>query len=227
MVGEGIRNPRLISDSEYGEFCKVLKHFLSDDASLPHRPEYLVAEQAAFTAEFNTAVDVMNFARNEMVGASLHLKNTITKLDKKVRWMRNIIPTLVSNKRQILISFGLDVKVPRAYEELKNYADAANGHWQTVKLDPLFAPVAAGCNELADLIAEFEANENIQMDKIGEYHQKQNAKDLARLGHQRIERAIFRFYVAFYPDGQEDYWTQTPWGRAPKGKKKEKPVEPT
>jgi hypothetical protein len=59
----------------------------------------------------------------------------------------------------------------------------------------------------------------------GEYSQRQNEKDLAREAHHEVERDIFTIYTGTYPDPYDDYWTNTPWGKASGGG--EVPVPPT
>jgi hypothetical protein len=133
-------------------------------------------------------------------------------MKQKLSWMRNILPTLI--EPGVMKLFGFDEKIPTLYAEIKDYADTADAYWQTVKLEPLYAPVAAGCNDLAPLLAIYDSARAIQVTSDGEYNQRQNEKVSAREAHHIIERKIFNWYAANYPDGQDQYWTQTPWGMA-------------
>jgi len=214
MVINGARDPLAMGDDNYGRLCSELKFFLADSTSLPHRPTHLVASHLLKADAFIAAIDAMNNAQNLMREATKQLELVVKPLDAKLRWMRNILPTLTPGDDSILIAFGLDKPVPHAYEELKNYADAADAYWQTVALEPLYAPHAVACDELAGLIADFEAKRMAQLSATSAYAAAQNAKDIARAEHHTEERAIFGHFAAYYPDGQDLYWDQTPWGRA-------------
>ena len=200
MVIIGARDPLAMGDDNYGRLCLELKFFLADAISLPNRPTHLVASHLLNADAFVAAIDVMNNSQNEMRDATKDVENSVKLLDEKLRWMRNILPTLTPGDDSILIAFGLDKPVPRAYEEMKNYADAADAHWQAVALEPLFAPHAVACDELAGLIADFETKRMIQVSLSSAYSAAQNAKDIARADHHLDERAIFRHYAAYYTD---------------------------
>jgi len=208
-----VREPYNLGDSEYGEFSLDLEEFLGDDRSLPYRPAHLIADIASRGLAFRQKLDAMNTALATRKTASNTIKNCVVEIDRLVRWMRNILPTLSDDS--ILLPFGLDRKVPDGYAELKDYADTVDAHWQTVKLEPLFAPVAVRMDDLAGLIATYETARALQITADGEYDQFQNEKDIARAGFHEAERLVFNWFAAHYPDGQDMYWEQTPWGKAP------------
>ncbi len=213
MALQHARKPSLLSDSDYGEQTNIIEQFLGDDRSLPNRPTHLVADQAATGLVFRETLDAMNSALAARKTATDIIKNTVASMDTLIRWMRNILPTL--SDESILLPFGLDRKIPDGYAELKDYADTIDAHWQTVKLEPFFAPVAARMDELAPFIATYESARAAQIVANGEYEQRQNEKDIARSAHHEVERLIFNWYIAYYPDGQDIYWENTPWGKAP------------
>lgn len=207
-----VREPYNLGDSDYGEFSLDLEEFLGDDRSLPYRPAHLVADIASKGLAFRQKLDAMNTALATRKTASNTIKNCVGEIDRLVRWMRNILPTLSDDS--ILLPFGLDRKVPDGYAELKDYADTVDAHWQTVKLEPLFAPVAVRMDDLAGLIATYETARALQITADGEYDQLQNEKDIARGEFHEAERLVFNWFAAHYPDGQDMYWEQTPWGKA-------------
>jgi len=214
MVINGARAPLAMPDDNYGRLCLELKFFMAAATSLPNRPEHLAADQQAKADAFVAAMDVMENAQNVMRQCTKQLADRVKALSDKLRWMRNVLPSLTPGDDSILIPFGLDAKVPHAYEELKNYADAADAYWQTVSGEALYDPYADKIDELADLIDDFEDKRMEQVALNNAYAAAQNAKDIARAEHHTIERAIFNHYVAFYPDQQDMYWDVTPWGRA-------------
>jgi len=209
------REPYDYSDADYVGFTEDVEQFLGDDRSLPDRPDHLIAQQAATGAAYRATYVAMNAALGLRKQASDTIANTVKLLKKKLNWMKTVLPTL--SDESILLSFGLDKPVPVAYSEIKAMADAADVYWQTVALDPLYAPFADGCNELAPLIAIYDSARATQVAADGEYSQRQNEKDLARAAHHEVERDIFTIYTATYPDPYDDYWTNTPWGKASGG----------
>lgn len=112
------RDPYSMGDFDYGEFTQELNDFLSDDRSLPHRPEHLVAEQAAKGVTFRNSLDAMNAALAARKTASDTISETVEGLYAKLRWMQTILPTL--SDETILIPFGLDKSIPDKYAEMKD-----------------------------------------------------------------------------------------------------------
>jgi len=212
MALQHARDPHNLVDSDYGEFTLEIEQFLSDDRSQPHRPAHWVAEQAATGLAFRIALDGMNSALATRKYASDTIKNTVKSLKQKLSWMRQILPTLAN--AAILIPFGMDRDIPDKYAQVKDYGDTANTYWLTVRAQPLYAPVLAGCDELAGLLATYDSARATQIAADGEYGQRQNEKDTGRAAHHDCERRIFNWYVSYYPDAQDEYWEQTPWGKA-------------
>ena len=209
------REPYGYSDSDYVDFTQDVEQFLTDDRSLPDRPDHLIAQQAATGAAYRATFVAMNAALGLRKQASDTIENTVKLLKKKLNWMKTVLPTL--SDESILLSFGLDKSVPVAYSEIKAMADAADVYWQTVALYTLYVPFADGCNDLADLITIYDSARATQVAADGEYSQRQNEKDLAREAHHEVERDIFTIYTGTYPDPYDDYWTNTPWGKASGG----------
>lgn len=222
MALQHTRKPSWMSDADYVSFTEDVEQFLADDRSLPDRPDHLIAQQAATGAAYRAVFTAMNAALGLRKAASETIKNTVKLLKKKLSWMKTVLPTLTDES--ILLPFGLDKPVKEDYDEVKAMADAADVYWQTVSGDALYAPFADGCDELADLITTYESARATQVAADGEYSQRQNEKDLAREAHHEVERDIFTIYTGTYPDPYDDYWTQTPWGKASGGE--EEPTGP-
>jgi|GEM_PF-2502205 len=206
------RKPWLLADSEFGEFTLAMDEFFLDDRSMPNRPDHLVADIASKGLLFRQKLDEMNAALATRKTASNLIESSVKSMDGLIRWAKNILPTLADES--ILLPFGLDRDIPRDYAAIKDYADTVDVYWQTVKLEPLYAPVALRMNELATLIAAYETGRADQTTADGEYSQRQNEKDIARADYNEIERRAFNWYAAYYTDGQDIYWEQTPWGKA-------------
>ena len=189
-----------------------MDEFLADDRSLPNRPTHLVADIASKGLLFRQKLDAMNAALATRKTASNLIESSVKSMDTLIRWAKNILPTLTDES--ILLPFGLDRDIPRDYAAIKDYADTVDVYWQTVKLEPLYAPVAARMDEFAVLIAAYETGRADQTTADGEYSQRQNEKDIARADYNDTERRAFNWYASYYTDGQDMYWEQTPWGKA-------------
>jgi len=210
-----VRDPSRLDNSDYGEFCDWVKEFLGDDRSLPHRPEHMVAEQITLANNYNVKLDAYKSARDGQAVAKQNMDNALKALRQKLRWMQIILPTLTPGNDEILKGFGLHKPVPEKVADVKNYADAAWTHWQTVREEQLFAPLQSETDELGAFITAFETARESQVFYTAETAQRQNEMDTARAEHNTRERAIFTWYRGYYQDPQDDYWTQTPWGKAP------------
>lgn len=206
------RKPQDLSESEYGEFTSVLQQFLSDDRSLPNRPEHLVNEQLSAGTQYRAKLDAMNLALvNQKFASEAMLKNVDDIIDK-LRWMRKILTTI--GGENILIEFGLDKQIPTAYSEIKDYADVVSMHWQIVRSETRFLPVQSLCDELPILVDQYSTLRSAQITAMGEYQQSTEEKNDARATHNSVERNIFTWYCAFHPNPNEEWWAKTPWGKS-------------
>ena len=210
-----VRDPSRLDNSDYGEFCDWVKEFLGDDRSLPHRPEHMVAEQITLADNYNVKLDAYKSARDGQAVAKQNMDNALKALRQKLRWMQIILPSLTPGNDEILKGFGLHRPVPDKVADVKNYADAVWTHWQTVREEQLFAPIQAETDELGAFITAFETARESQVFYTAETAQRQNEMDTAREAHNTLERAIFTWYRGNYQDPQDNYWEQTPWGKAP------------
>ena len=210
-----VRDPSRLDNSDYGEFCDWIAEFLGDDRSLPHRPEHMVAEQITLADNYNVKLDAYKSARDGQAVAKQNMDNALKALRQKLRWMQIILPSLTPGNDEILKGFGLHRPVPDKVADVKNYADAAWTHWQTVREEQLFAPLQSETDELGAFITAFETARESQVFYTAETAQRQNEMDTAREAHNTLERAIFTWYRGYYQDPQDNYWEQTPWGKAP------------
>ena len=211
------RRPNELSPDQYGIFCKNVKDFMGGAKSLPNRPEHLVASQLALADVYIAALDAMNLAKTAQIRATESLTNALTAVYEKLVWFQTVLPSLTLGDTSILIEFGLAGEMPKEDAKLRNLADEVWAYWLTVAADPLYAPMAVKAAGLGVLITAHEAAEDAQIAMIAEYAARQNAKDNARAAHHEVERAIFNWYRAEYPKGDEIYWEQTPWGKVPDG----------
>ena len=226
MAIQHVREPSKLSNDDYGEFCNVVKTFLADDASQPNRPTHMVPQQATLGNDFNIKLDAYNNARNGQDVATQNVENSIRALREKLRWMQIVLPTLTPGNDEILKGFGFDKPIPSVYAEMKNYADAVQKQWDIVKNEALYAPIKVQADELKSFIGAYELARDTQIALYQEAQQRQNEMDTARAAHHKIERAIFNWYRANYRNPQDEYWEQTPWGKAPGGEEIEQLLPP-
>ncbi len=217
MAVRHTREPDRFSDSQYGAFAVSVTTFLESDYSLPHRPDHLVASQKTLQVDFNVKYDLYNASDKERDEANKAYLAVIKALIKLINWAKSALPSLTPGSEEILLPFGLDEPTPRVYSEIKNYADRVDAHWQTVRDEPLFAVVKSGMDEFKKLRDDYDktfVEQDLAQTKV---HALQNDMDDAREAHHDVERAIFNWYRGFYQSGQEEWWTESPWGKTPGG----------
>ena len=122
------RDPKKLSDSQYGEFCVKVKDFLADPNSLPHRPTQWVAEQATLCDSYNVKLDTFKSLNDNAKGCTEVVSEAMVAIDEKIRWLRSMIPVLDPDSEVHYKKFGFDKPVPGSYAEIKDYCDAANAY---------------------------------------------------------------------------------------------------
>ena len=227
MAYQNTREPYDLSDGNYGEYCVKLKDFLAGENSLPHRPTHMVAEQIIRADAYILALDEFNAAETLSINASQVVKAAVKGVAAKLLWFKYVIPTLIIGPDTLVEEFGLGGEMPVEYAEIKNLGDEVCAHWDSRKLEPIFAPILADGDLLAGLLTSYDNAITGQNTAHNLYSAKSFAKNEAREAHNQISQEIFNWYRANYTDPQNEYWIKTPWGKSPGGSgEPEEPEEP-
>ncbi|MCK4415488.1 MAG: hypothetical protein KAY32_18275, partial [Candidatus Eisenbacteria sp.] len=212
------RDPSRFDDSDYGEFSDILEQFLGSPSSLPHRPKHLVAQQQILGQAYRDKLDEYYHFREDSGTATTAMDAATGALADKMRWMKFALPSLTPGSDAILEPFGLDKDIPNAQAKLKDYADVVWAHWQDVSNDPLFDPLKQEIDTVGVVRTAFQSALDAQIAAQDKMYRLQNEKDDAREAHNNLERDIFKWYRIYYKDPRDEYWEQTPWGKAPGAK---------
>ncbi len=191
-----------------------MKSFLADPVSAPHRPDHLVADFNTKADEFHDKLDEYYAQRDVRRESTKAFLKASTAIREKLRWMQMALPTLTPGDDEILEPFGLHIDVPSDNDEMKNYADAVNAHWQTVRTDPQFSVFQSDIDELATLLTDYDTAQSVQTDEEQKEFLLQNEKDAIRDELEEQVMALLDWYRIYYKDPNDEYWTQTPWGKA-------------
>jgi len=214
-MGVKTRRPYRLSDDDFDTFCWVdMKQFLAGPNSQPNRPDHLVANFNSKAEDFHDKLDEYREARQIRNNSTSAFVNAVDEIRKKLRWMRMALPTLTPGSEEIIEPFGLDKDIPADNDEMKNYADAVFAHWLTVRTDPLYAPFVGNINALASLFAAYESAQVTQNSAQEEASLLQNEKEEIRLELEDMLKSLMDWYRIYYKDYEDEYWTQTPWGKA-------------
>ncbi|MCD6501673.1 hypothetical protein J7L01_03655, partial [bacterium] len=95
---------------------------------------------------------------------------------------------------------------------LLTVAENALSYWATVALEPLFAPVVGDFTALQTLYDDCIAARDVYVATEDQREATQNSVLATREALHVIERQVFNWYRSRYPDGQDERWTNTPWG---------------
>ncbi len=214
-MGEKTRRPYLLSDADFDTFNYVdMKKFLAGPNSLPNRPDHLVPQQAALADAFHLKLDEYKAACGVRDNATSAFAEAVKAIREKLRWMQMALPGLTPGSDEILVPFGLDHDVPADNDEMKNYADAVDAHWQTVRTEAIYAPFQANIDALAGLFPSYVTAQSNQNDAQQAAALIQNQKEDLRKQLEDVLAALIDWYRIYYKDPQAEYWTQTPWGKS-------------
>ncbi|MGC9315131.1 MAG: hypothetical protein ACP5G4_05805 [bacterium] len=217
-MGEKTRRPYLLSDDDLDTFSwDDMKAFLAGPNSLPNRPDHLVTPHEEAADDFHAKLDEYRASRDVQSNATSAFAEAVKAIREKLRWMQMALPGLTPGSDEILVPFGLDEAVPADNDSMKNYADAIYAHWLTVRLEPLFAPFQANIDALDALFTAYETAQANQTTAQEACSLLQNEKDACRTELENILKALLNWYRIYYKDPEDEYWTQTPWGKASGG----------
>jgi hypothetical protein len=209
------RHPYRLTDADFDTFNYVdMKIFLVGPNSLPHRPDHLVPQQAALADAFHLKLDEYLASCGVRSNATSAFGEASKTIREKLRWIKMALPSLTPGSDEILVPFGLDADIPADNDKMKNFADAVNAHWQSVRTEAIYTPFMANIDALAALFPSYvtaQANQNVAQQAAALL---QNEKEDLRNQLEDVLAALIDWYRIYYKESQDEYWTQTPWGKS-------------
>ena len=217
MPFQHTREPYNLDDGQYGEFADKVKDFLAGENSMPDRPTQFVAEQIIRADAFIALLIEFNAAETNLSNATAVVQAAADGIKAKLRWFKYILPTMIIGADTLVVEFGLDGEMPEDFTKLKNLGDEVWAHWLVRRAEVIFDPMRDDGNLLEGLLTSYDNAISAQNVAQNLYHNKSVAKSDARDSYHELEREIFNWYRAHYPDPKHDYWVKTPWGKSSGG----------
>jgi len=220
MSVEYTRDPGSLSYDDYKYWIRkeVLK-FLTDHAGDSDYPSHIVPSVAAF----ETMIDAYDAAFNpyhELIDLANKTNKSYTgaadDLAKKLQQIKYAIPTIDPDP-VVLAQFDLGQEIPNDRDLLLTVAVNALAHWATVSADPKFGPIVGDFDALQVLYDDCVAKQDIYVDTEDQRQATQNSVLATREALHVTERKVFNWYRSRHPNGQDEWWTATPWGRTSGG----------
>ena len=212
------RTPDRFADDDLENFFTGVLLFGTEHAADPDfYPNY--ADLTPLIPVFITALQVFNVAKQTSEARFAKYQLEVEPLRQNMIGLRRLMPALFGND-EMLDAFGLYDAIPTDVDQLLPLARQCRDHWISIS-DPIpppeYAPLAGKLDGMAGLITALETAQAALGQANIDKNQAQNAKDLARSSALMAERGMFNWYRGFYTDPQNDFWTETPWGKSSGG----------
>jgi hypothetical protein len=227
-MSEHTRKPELLGYDAFLRWSQVqLLPWLTEHLADADFPTHIVGDLTDLTAKIDdyevklgpylTLIDLAK-ARNDLYGTAF--KSVYAKLKQ----IKIALPT-VANEPDVLALFNL-VKLPKTLDALYITAKNALAYWATVAALPKYAPMIPDFTTLTALFADFETARENFYSTDSDRETAQNEVLAAREAIHVIERGAFNWYRSRHIDGQDEFWTDTPWGCTSGGEEEGETGEP-
>ena len=216
------RYPFVAKDLALGNFFKGVLLFISKHSG-----------DADFYPNYDDVVVKIGIY-SDILGRNLLIKQTVK--DRRERYdgalvdlyrglhsLRILLPALFGSN-DMLDDFGL--LFPFGIGDVNKFwrfGRICRDHWAEISVPvppPEYVPLAGRLDSVAGLVESFENKRTDYVSVRNRRAEIHNDKNAARKEALEAERRLFRWFQALYPDARDEYWTETPWGRAPRRKKK-------
>ena len=229
MKTKHTRDPGSLSYDDYLYWSRFeLLKWLSEHIADADFPTHIVGDLSDLTAKidayetaltpYGNLIELTN-GRNKLYSDAAD--NTTAKLQQ----IKTALPTIAPDPI-ILAEFNLAGPVPKDREKLYLVTKNALAHWADVSADPLFTPMVPDFTTLTALFADLTTTRDNYIDTDDQREATQNLVLSTREAIHVIERETFTWYRSRHPDGKEEWWTNTPWGRTGQGEEPSVPLPP-
>lgn len=220
MSVEYTRDPASLSYDDYKGWIRleVLK-FLVDHEGDSDFPSHIVPDIGAFETmidAYDAAFDPY-FTLIDQANAKNKLFTTAAEaLADKLQQIKYALPTIAPDP-DILADFNLASGVPEDRDLLLTVAGNALTHWADVSADPMFGPVVGDFTALQTLYSDCIDARLVYVDREDQRQAAQNSVLATREALHVTERKVFNWYRSRHPNGQDEWWTNSPWGKTSGG----------
>jgi len=205
------RSPKDLGIGDFISFIRELLLWLATQVGDPdYRATLVDGLQAKFDALKAKVVEYENLT--ELVPEFNKLYTTTGKaLHEGLSMLKTMLPSFFPDPA-VLGEFSLADPISFDLDDLYITAQACFDHWADVSALPEYAEVAPDFIAVLAKFDDFVAKRDDYEAKFGEMEAAQNDILDLREAVEEQERDLFNYYRAKHPKGDDEFWTETPWG---------------
>ena len=207
------RRPERLANNDYENFTAGLIQWGEDHKSDPDfYPNYadIPPLKAAFDLAYQEYVNSMEVADEKLE----RFNESGEALFDIMMTLRRMLPALFGND-QMLDDFSLRDALSTDIDKLLIRARQCKDQWDIVKAQPEYAPLIPQFDEFLTILAACESARQVEGQAVLDREQAQNETLTTRDACHDEERRMFNWYRGLYTSPQDEWWTETPWGKSP------------
>ena len=221
------REPQRFGNADYAKWFEQIIEFKGREEVAGTWPVHLDADLDVLHAEMWDAWDDYDRLDNELHKTTYPAYDEAsTPVLKRLQSFRELLPTLFGGDDAVLGEFGIAREIPRDKEDLFTMASGCIEHWNDLDdagLPPEYAPVEDMFAEFTVEYDVFQAAYTAYIAKTRDVEEAQNLFLEKREACHDAERLVFHWYKGLHLDGEDQWWTATPWGTVSGGGGAEEP----
>jgi len=197
-----------------GDFISFIRELLVWLATQVGDPDYRATLVDGLQAKF----DALEAKLAEYKQLDIHVPELNTlytgagkALHEGLSMLKTLLPSFYEDP-DVLGEFALADPIPFDLDDLYIIARACFDRWADVSGDPEYAVVAPDFTNVEAKYNDFIAKRDEYEAKFGEMEAAQNDLLELRAAVEEQERDLFNYYRAKHPKGDDEFWTETPWG---------------
>ncbi len=210
------REPQRLGNADYGKWFEQMFDLKTREVAAGTWPTHLDTDLDALAAAMWDVWDDYDRQNNELRETTYPAYNEASKtVMKRLQSFRELLPTLFDGDDAVLGEFGISREIPRDKEDLFTVASGCIEHWNDINVPPPppeYLPVEAMFAEFAVEYDAFQAAYTAYIAKTRDVEEAQNLFLEKREACHHAERLIFHWYKGLHLDGDDEWWTATPWG---------------
>ena len=213
--------------TDYLTWIKGFAKWFGDQEGKPDYPTHLGDGLEEAIEDYHKAVNNWERLKSLRGGKYKIVSGAFKALRKQIVRIRIALPTIAPDSH-VLADFGISKAASQDHDILCVDAEICVNHWNEL-CDPdppaQFEPVRFYFEKLAELLDNHANAKRAYGEVMFDALAAQNELVRARKACDVIERRIFRWYRACYPDTKDEFWTATDWGASRGRRGRPKKVE--
>ncbi len=210
------RRPYDLSYDDYDNFLLGIPIFAEDHSSDPDfYPKYALIPPLIedYHEKYSAYVNAQNLAD---VARDAYIDDSINPLRDALVGLRRLLPALFDDD-SMLGAFGINKDIETDVDKLIVQAEICRDHWAQLcdpDIPPEYLPVQGKLDAIAGLVSAVLDSREAYAEATRDVKIAQNELLAARELVNHEERRMFNWYRGLYTDPQDEFWTETPWGKA-------------